>query len=537
MLRRRSLAVNPSGRRRARGLAASGALVAAALLSLATITQAREPRSLERQVKAVLDSTPASNGFWGIVVAELPGGKRLYSRNATHLFQPASNLKLFTTAAALEKLGPDFTTLTTVESDSPPDSEGRVKNLYIVGRGDANFASSRVLPYQGPKTKKVPQLSLDAIADLARQIAANGVRVVTGNLIADDSYFVYEPYPPDWAVDDLAWGYGAPVTALVFNDNTLLLDAQPAAAPGSMATVRLEPVDGGYRITNLLLTTAPGTESDVELARGPGSNSLEVYGSIAAGAPADEETVAVQDPSRLIAELLRQDLEKEGIHVEGEIEAHHALPRSAQSLSQASRNNVGAQSAKRDVLARHSSRPLREDIVLTDKVSQNLHAEILLRQLGRKMEGQGSREAGLKALDEFTGSLGIPKGELAIADGSGLSRQDLVAPDAIVTLLVAMARSPNIADFFKALPVAGVDGTLSGRFKGTPLEGRLHAKTGTIEHVNSLSGYMELPHGKRLAICIIGNADPLKSGQAEQIVDRIALLIYRYYARRHGRLF
>jgi serine-type D-Ala-D-Ala carboxypeptidase/endopeptidase (penicillin-binding protein 4) len=482
------------------------------------------PRGLERRINAILNASPARHGFWAVVVAGLPNGKELYSQNARHLFQPASNLKLFTTAAALEELGPDFTTLTTVESDSPPDAEGRVGNLYIVGRGDANFASSRVLPYSGPKTKRNPEASLDAVNDLARQIASHGVRRVAGNLIADATYFTHEPYPPDWAVDDMVWGYGAPVTALVFNDNTLLLDITPAVAAGEKASISIEPVDGGYKITNNLMTGPAGTDGDVELARAPGSNGLDVNGALPVGAPVDKETVAIQNPPKVIAELLHQDLEEEGIPVEGEIEVHNQPPAAVAAP---------AKGVNHDVLAERRSLPLRDDVVLTDKVSQNLHAEILLRLLGRKVEDQGTREAGLKALSKFASGIGIAAGELNIVDGSGLSRQDLVAPQGIVTLLVVMARSPRFEDFYDALPVAGVDGTLSDRFKGTPLAGRLHAKTGTIEHVNALSGYMDLPRNRRLAISIIGNADPLKSSQAEVLIDKIVLEIFSYYSRRH----
>lgn len=494
-------------------------------LGLPAGAQTRGPRALDQRIGAILDASPANRGFWGIVVAQLPNDKTLYSRNGEHMFQPASNLKLFTTAAALEKLGPDFTCLTTVESDSAPDADGRVGNVYIVGRGDANFASSRILPYAGPKTKKNPQLSLEAIADLARQIAAHGVRRVTGNLIADDSYFLYDPYPPDWAADDLAWGYGAPVTALVFNDNTLLLDAEPGTMAGSKAAVTLEPDTGGYTLVNDLTTGAPGSASDVKLVRSPGADDLIVYGNVAAGGGEDRETVAIPDPSRLIAELLRRDLASEGIPVGGKIEVRQASPFAAAMPAP-------PRPVNRVVLALHPSLPLRDDVALTLKVSQNLHAEILLLQLGRKVEAKGGREAGLKAVHAFASSIGIPPVELNIVDGSGLSRQDLVAPQAIVTLLLAVARSPQFQDFYDALPVAGIDGTLSDRFQGTPLAGRLHAKTGSIEHVSSLSGYMNLPGGRRLAISIIGNADPLHSNQAEAVIDKIALAIFRYYSKR-----
>jgi D-alanyl-D-alanine carboxypeptidase/D-alanyl-D-alanine-endopeptidase (penicillin-binding protein 4) len=500
------------------------AAVAAALVALPLAAQAGKRNRLDRRIEAILRQSPGRQGFWGVEAVQLPGGKPLCLLHAEHLFQPASNLKLFTLAAALEKLGPDFTFLTTVETAHPPDAEGRVGNLYIVGRGDANFATSRELPYAGPNTPRNTAASLQAVEDLANQVAGRGVREVAGNLIADDSYFVDEPYPSDWAVGDLVWGYGAPVTALTFNDNLLLLHIQPAAEAGEKAQVWLDPVGDYYRIKNDLETAAAGAKSDFQIERGPGSMTLQVFGRVPAGAPVPDQTVAIQDPARLIAELLRRDLEEKGIEVEGNIEVHHLTPEEA--LEEATHRSPAAASPSRVVLAEHRSPPLAEDVTLTAKVSQNLHAEMLLLTMGHEFEQVGSRKAGLKVLAAWTEQAGIPADEMRMADGSGLSREDLVAPDAIVRLLEFMARSPHFRTFFDALPVAGADGTLADRFKGTPAAGRIHAKTGSIEHVDSLSGYMGLPNGKRVAFSIIGNADPLRHTSAEAVADRIALEIF-----------
>ncbi len=498
--------------------------VAATALAVSLVHAAPKPNRLDRQIQAIVRQSPGRLGFWGVEAVQLPGGKLLCSLHAHHLFQPASNLKLFTLATALEKLGPDFTFLTTVEASRPPDAQGRVGNVYLVGRGDANFATSRVLPYAGPITPRNPAASLAAIKDLANQVTARGVREITGNLIADDRYFVDEPYPSDWAVGDLVWGYGAPVTALVFNDNELLLRVDPAPEAGEKARVWLEPVDGGYRIRNELETVGRDDPSNVQIDRAPGSTTLHVYGQIPAGAPEFDQTIAIQNPPRLLAELLRQDLEADGIQVEGRIQVRRLSP--ARAMEESAKSFALASRPARVVLAMHRSLPLADDIELTAKVSQNLHAESLLLTLGRELEGVGSRKSGLKVVAAFGREADIPSDEMRIVDGSGLSRGDLVAPDAIVQLLRFMSGAPHFRIFYDALPVAGVDGTLSDSFKGTPAVGRIHAKTGTLEHVDSLSGYMHLPSGQRVAFSIMGDADPLHHPEAQAVLDQIALAIF-----------
>jgi len=482
------------------------------------------PRGLDRRIQRILDLNEARRGFWGIEVVELSAGKVLYSRNAGHLFTPASNMKLFTTAAALEKLGPDFIFHTTVESQAPPDAQGRLQDLLLVGRGDPNLGS-RFLPYAYKSRRQAPADRV--FQELADQVKARGVREVTGDLIADDSYYLYEPFSPNWAADDLQWGYGAPVTALAFNDNTLVLHIKPAGKADATAEVWLDPIPDYYRLNNRLETSAAGSEKRVYVERLPGSMELDVWGQIPLDAGDDSDTVAIAQPPQLIGELFRKELEARGIVVRGRVEVRHYS-----RLEAASRPDLMASPAPRVVLAGHDSLPLREDIKVTLKVSQNLHADMLLRTLAHEARNYGSLTVGLEVLRSFCAQAGIEPGEMFFSDGSGLSREDLVTPNAVVKLLVFMAHTPKFDAYLDSLPVAGVDGTLGDRFTETRARGRIHAKTGTVEHVNALSGYMDLPSGKRLVFSILGNSYPLKGGDGEATLDQVALTVYDWFARR-----
>jgi D-alanyl-D-alanine carboxypeptidase/D-alanyl-D-alanine-endopeptidase (penicillin-binding protein 4) len=483
------------------------------------------PRKLHRFIESILRETEAYRGFWGIEVVRLPEGKILYALNPDHLFQPASNMKLFTAAVALEKLGPDFVFRTTIEADAEPDSEGRVRDLFLVGRGDPNL-SSRILPYQ-PTTQE--QRPADAsLQELAGQLVAKGVREVRGDVIADDTYFLFEPYSNGWAEEDLQWGYGAPITALAFNDNALGLHVRAGSAVGEATRVWLEPIPDYYQLESRLETVAANREKRIFVERTSGSTVLDVWGQIPVGAAEDEDRVAIADPPKLIGELFRRALESRGISARGSVQVRHFSRFEAASWGDA----PPSRPSSRVVLAEYRSPPLGAEIKVLNKVSQNLHAEMLLRTLAHEVKNYGSLTVGLEVLQEFAGQIGILSGEIYFTDASGLSRKTLVAPSAVVKLLQHMARSPHFGIFFDSLPVAGVDGTLADRLKGTPAEGQIHAKTGTIEHVNSLSGYMDLPSGRRLAFSAIGNADPVQSKEGAATLDRLALVLYEWFRTR-----
>ncbi len=486
---------------------------------------ARSRRPLAQRIEAILRSSDARRGHWGIEVVRIKDGKVLYTRNAEQLFLPASNMKLFTTAAALEKLGPGFRFRTTVESDGTPDAAGRVGDLFLVGRGDPTLGH-RVIPGQPQPTNPEP---VEAIfQELAGQVAARGVREVGGNLVADDSHFLYEPYSHGWEEEDLVFGYAAPVTALAFNDNALLIRFAPGAKAGEPARVTLEPFPDYYQLNNRLETAPAGTHPQIFVERAPGSNQLDVWGEIAVDAEAQEDSVSLANPPLLAGELFRRALEARGIVVRGRVEVRHQTRIEAATVSD---TPVPA----RVVLAEHLSEPLAHDIEIINKYSHNLHTEMLLRTLGREVKNYGSLTVGLQALEEFAAATGIEPNEAVFTDGSGLSRHTLVAPHALIKLLRYMAASPRFEAFLASLPVAGKDGTLAERLQGTRARGRIRAKTGTMENVNALSGYMELPAGERLAFSIIGNSHPMKSAAGREIVDRIALEIFQQFSRRQGK--
>ena len=445
-------------------------------------------RTLNQRLEAILRHSEARRGFWGIEVVLLPGGRRLVARDANHLFLPASNMKLFTAAAALEKLGPDFVFRTTVESPATPDAAGRVSELLLIGRGDPHLGS-RILPYHIKTERQAP--ADRAFQDLADQVKARGVREITGDLVADDSYFLHEPYSHDWSLEDVQFGYGAPVTALAFNDNALLLHVRPASRAGDLAAVSLDPIPDYYKLNNRVVTSPAGTGKLLFAERAPGSLDLDVWWQIPWGSLEDGDSIAIQDPPQLIGELFRKALEARGITARGSVVVHHVT-----RIEAAASDNPFPPAPTRVILAEHVSPPLAEGLKVLAKASQNLHAEMLLRTLGREVKNYGSLTVGLEVLQEFTAQAGITPDE------------------------------------FHSLPVAGVDGTLAERFNGTRAEGRIHAKTGTLEHTNALSGYMDLPSGKRLAFSVMGNSHPLKASEGAQLLDRLVLTIYEWYAGR-----
>jgi D-alanyl-D-alanine carboxypeptidase/D-alanyl-D-alanine-endopeptidase (penicillin-binding protein 4) len=295
---------------------------------------------------------------------------------------------------------------------------------------------------------------------------------------------------------------------------------------GERAQLWLYPLADYYQLNNSLETSGAGTERRLWVERGLDSMRLDVWGQIPLDAGETTERVAIAHPSQLIGELFRQALEDAGIVVRGGVQVRHVT-----RLEAAKAGHTPPQLSSRVVLAEHDSQPLREIVKVTNKESRNFYAEMLLRTLAREVKHRGGLEDGLEVLSEFARQIGAEQGETVFADGSGLSRDDLVAPDTLVKLLIHMASGPVFDVFLDTLPLAGVDGTLAGRFKGTRLEGRIHAKTGTLEHVNALSGYMGLPSGKRLAFSIIGNSHPLKAQQGAATLDQIALAVYDWFGR------
>src|SRR5438105_9754486 len=483
-------------------------------------------KPLPKRIAAVLSDPDLSHGFWGIEVVSLPSGHILYAQNADKLFTPASNTKLFTTAAALALVGPDYKFHTTVETAGTLDKYGRLSgDLVLMGRGDPNL-SGRALPYD-LRTERNDH-PIQVLENLADALVQKGVKYVDGDIIADDSYFAFERYGEGWSQDDLVWADCAPVSALTINDNVVFVNILPADRPGERAFVSVAPFADYYRIDNRIITTPGGTGRKIFVNREPGSTVLTLWGNMPLDDPGANEALAIEDPAEFAAALFRQLLAKRGIVVYGRQRTKHTELASLSTFSVTtiapSRGGNDSQSRPMTnqslVLASYESKPLVEDVQVINKVSQNLHAEILLRLLGREKGTAGTVEGGLEVLRGFLTQAGIPSDQYLFYDGSGLSRQNLVTPHAVVQLLRYTAGQPWGASFRDTFPVAGIDGSLSDRFNNT-LRGRVFAKTGALGGVKTLSGYATTVSGERIAFSILSNNFNLPIKRVTDTIDRI----------------
>jgi D-alanyl-D-alanine carboxypeptidase/D-alanyl-D-alanine-endopeptidase (penicillin-binding protein 4) len=479
--------------------------------------------SLARQIeRAIAESPVARSAAWGIQVSELPSGKTLFELNASHFFVPASNTKLFSTSLALTRLGPDFTFQTRVMAAAAPDANGVIDgDLRLVGGGDPNL-SGRAIPYRVGTNTGDP---LAALADLAAQIAAAGVMRINGDIVGDDRWYVWEPFGAGWGIDDPIFDYGAPVSALTLNDNAFTLHVRPGANEGDLAALELNPAVEYYTIDNRIRTTAGG-ERRIHYSRAPGGSTLELWGNIplqvtSARNGGEDLSLGIDDPARYAALAFRQLLQARGIVVTGSAVSRHFFPYEAADLK------VGgpAEPDSGTVLAKRISAPLIEDLRVTAKVSQNLHAELDLRAVGKARRNIGSVEAGLEELKTFLTEIGVPASGYNINDGSGLARLNLVSPATVVQLLRHMYASPARENFLSILPIGGQDGTLGSRFSNPDLAGRIHAKTGSLSHVSALSGYAQRRRGDWIAFSILVNNYNGPTGEVRAVMDKICELL------------
>jgi D-alanyl-D-alanine carboxypeptidase/D-alanyl-D-alanine-endopeptidase (penicillin-binding protein 4) len=513
--------------------------------------------ALSRQIDALLADPAVSRAHWGIKVTAMDGSP-IYSLNEGQLFQPASNAKLFTTAAAMALLGGGTTFETKIVARGTFDgAEKLTGDLVLVGGGDANL-SGREIPYVAPALRPKPAPpaapALRYLEEMADQIAKTGLKVVKGNVVGDDTLFPWEPYAEDWAIDDAVWGYGAPVSALTITDNQLKATVAPGIAAGKPVTVTVDPAVPYYTLDVSGLTTgAAKSGSHVQMERAPGSKVLRVYGSIAVDAHPDEEEVAIHDPAEYAAIALKGMLEARGITVTGVARAEHRISSDTEGfVSQATKPlpkfdlglNVGHGFGRsltfyscdhcdpnklpvEKVIASHTSPALTDDVTVTNKVSQNLHAELLLHHLANALGGEenGSTVQGVRVVRQFLLQAGIDKDDFVFFDGSGLSGHDLVTPRATVRLLQYASTQPWFADWKKSLPVGGEDGSLIERFAKAPLKDHVFAKTGTLGEARALSGFLDAASGRTVIFSImVGNHMPHSNADRE-VMDKIVAAI------------
>jgi len=477
----------------------------------------REEKSAAAQVarftaraEALLGTGPASKGAWGLLIVDEKSGETLYEQNADKYFVPASNLKLFTTALALAKLGPGYRFRTTLESHGTLSAEGTLTgDLILVGRGDPNL-SNRKFPFElkeefdGPPEK--------ALAELADALVAKGVKEISGDVVGDDSYFPRERYPSGWEIDDMVWQYGAAISAIVVDDNTVTLTLTPGERAGDAVISAMAPATPDFTVENDVVTSAAEVKADLTLTREPGSNLVVVRGTLPAKTTPRKLVLAVEEPAQHAATLLATLLADRGVKIGGKARAVHVVEASA-----------AATAPPRTVLAEHVSVSLGNAVKLVNKISQNLHSEMLLRAAARQSGLWSTPEDLEKFPEEFYAAAGIFAGDVVQTDGSGLSRRDLVTPRAVVALLKYAKEQPWFEAYYASLPVAGEDGSLEDRMKSTAAAGKIHAKTGSLEHVRTRSGYAETPGGRRLIFSFLSNNMGGKTHEATDALDGLCV--------------
>jgi D-alanyl-D-alanine carboxypeptidase/D-alanyl-D-alanine-endopeptidase (penicillin-binding protein 4) len=398
-------------------------------------------------------------------VVSLDDGRTLYTHRADHLLQPASTAKLFTAALALSTLGADYRMPTRLLAGGTI-ANGRLDGpLILYGMGDPTLGTA--------------DTNADWADQLAGQLAAHGVRRVHGNVIADDSYFRGPSMGSGWEAGDLQSAFAAPASALSVSENSVRVTVTPAAHAGQPAQVTLDPADAGLLIENALLTVPARTPDDISLYRAPGTTTLQAFGSVAMGAAPRHYSLSLPDPAALAGAQLLQALRHRHIHVDGNLQVRH-WPEGDGSLP------VGA-----SIVAEVLSPPLGEILHRGLKRSQNLYLQNLLLAVGASPLADAptstgfvsSEQRAIETLHHLLDKIGVPPSASVLVEGSGLARRDLATPNALVRLLVYLAAQPQAALLRESLPIAGVDGSLAWRMRGTAAQGNVHAKTGSMAYV------------------------------------------------------
>jgi D-alanyl-D-alanine carboxypeptidase/D-alanyl-D-alanine-endopeptidase (penicillin-binding protein 4) len=450
-----------------------------------------------------LIAAPAlDHSSWGVVVRSLTNDVTLYALNARKLLMPASTMKIVTLAAAAERLRWDFSYETRLARVGTLGAGVLDGDLVVVGSGDPSIedwdgAASRLFQSWG------------------EQLKAAGVRAVTGRVIGDDNAFDDEPLGAGWAWDDLSASYATGVGALQFNENTAQVSVMPGSTVGDPATVAIAPSGTSLVVRNLLKTSAPDVPPSIGVRRLPGSTTLEVRGSVPAGSARAVRNISVDNPTLYFVAALRDALIADGIDIRGPAV-------DIDEVADPPSRNHGT------LLLTHRSSPLSTLAQTMFKLSQNLYAETLLRSLGATA-GVGTADAGRRAAVSIVREWGVEPDDLVVADGSGLSRYNLATPEAIVTILTHVDRDDRLrAPFEAALPVAGRDGTLAQRMRGTAAEGNARAKTGSFSNARALSGYVCTADNEPLVFSIIVNNFGTTPDVVEQTMDSIVVRLANF---------
>jgi len=478
---------------------------------------------LRQQLTEHISQTRFAAATWGIKIVSLDAEKTLFELNAGKLLKPASNAKLFTSALAMDRLGPDFRIRTSLLSITRPDRRGVLRgDLIVFGRGDPSFAARF---NEGVHTR--------SLRPLVEAIVAVGIKQIKGDLVGDESFFRGPPFGSGWTWDDLAYDYGAEVSALTQEDNVADIEIKPADKHLQPCRIVAKPDTSVLTFINRTVTLGADRERMIAIHKLPAQNLVYVSGHLPLRGTNHIDAVTVHDPALWFVTRLKKELTERGVNVAGKV-------RTVNWLNETYPPGAAPHPVE---IAFVESRPLAEIVARMMKPSQNLYAQLLLLQVGARAgageskprDGQSpgafdqtTEQRGIGELRRFCGEIGIPKGEVLLDEGSGLSRRALVTPNAIVELLVFMNHHPHADVFRQTLPVAGVDGSLRHRMKGTAAERNVAAKTGTIGYVHTLSGYVTTAAKERLAFSTMLNAYDADAKPAHEDLDAIAVRLAEF---------
>ena len=498
-------------------------------------TALNAPRTLtelQSRIEQIAHQPALEPGFFAVKIVSLDTGSVIYEQDAHKFVRPASNMKLYTVATAFDRLTPDYHFITSVYAKEKPE-DGKVKgDLVVYGRGDPSIAARF---NNGDYFK--------GINDLADRVVAAGVKRIRGDLVGDESYFNGAPQGSGWEWDDLTWSYGAQVSALTVNDNAIDLTVKPGDKVGAPVVITTGPPSSTFMtINNRATTSARGSKNELQLYRGVGENTLEVTGSLPLGDTGFIGGVAIPDPALAFVSMLRDALIKRGVKIDGRVRTVNS--RSDRSLFinglMPLVQPTGGQPSGPVEIASLQSPSFSLIAAHTLKPSQNQYTELILRSLSKlplvgrsnaPSAHQSDEESGLEVVRNFLHQAGVGDSDLVLSDGSGLSRNDMITANATVQLLTFMSKHRYFAQFRDALPIAGVDGTLRTRMKGTPAEGNVRAKTGSLSSVASLSGYVTTAAGEHLVFSMMLNNYPDAGAVRRDSIDAIAILLASFAGR------
>jgi len=464
-------------------------------------------KALRRAIDSVVNSPEFGNGHWGVLVVTT-SGDTLYSRNAGKLFMPASNQKLLTSAVALSQLGPDYRYRTIfvahgVVTDSVLDGD-----LGVIGRGD---------PSVSDHMRRDAMLPLREIAD---SLSARGIKRIRGRVLAEGNAFPDPVLGFGWSWDNLESGYSAAVDELLFNEGFSTVILRAGHAVGDSVQIETRPTRTWPRVRASVTTVAvrpattdsaspPIPAAGIVVQKDTLTGDVLITGTIVAGDSAIE-TVTHRDPDAAYIAALREALVDRGITIGGE------------SL---------LVSAGGDTVTVMISPTLGDILPIFLKPSQNQIGEMLFKTIGLERDSAGTARAGRRVIETQLKAWGARDDGYIVRDGSGLSRYDYVSPETILHILDAMRREKSFPVFYQSLPIAGVDGTIRNRMRGTPAESNVHAKTGSVAQVRSLSGYVCALNGDTLMFSILANNWTVPARSVERATDSIAARLASYRRR------